>query len=194
MSVDGLSGENAQAIGNLLVADSHPAFEAVTKLGSSIDINCRLFVGNLSLQTLEGDLQNHFSAAGVVVNVNLMLDKFTGRSCGFAFVEFGSPEEAQNAAEMFHGKELGGRALTVNIARPREERPPGGGGGFRGGASGGGGFRGGGGGGGYQGDRGGGWRGDRGGGERGGDRGGWRGDRGSGRGGDQWAGDGGDRY
>jgi cold-inducible RNA-binding protein len=156
-----------RAIGNLPVADSHPAFEAVTKFGSSMDNNCRLFVGNLSFQTLEGDLQNHFSAAGVVVNVNLMLDKFTGRSRGFAFVEFGSPEEAQKAAEMFHGKELGGRALTVNIARPREERPPGGGGGFRGGASGGGGFRSG--------------------GERGGDR-------GSGRGGDQWAGDGGDRY
>jgi RNA recognition motif-containing protein len=202
VSVDGLSGEIAQAISNLPVADSHPAFEAVTKLGSSMDNNCRLFVGNLSFQTLEGDLQNHFSAAGTVVNVNLMLDKFTGRSRGFAFVEFGSPEEAQKAAEMFNGQELGGRALTVNIARPREERPPGGGGGFRGSGSAGG-FRGGG-GGGYRGDRGGGdrggggggggWRGDRGGGDRGGDRGGWRGERGSGRGGDQWAGDGGDRY
>lgn len=139
-------------------------------------------MGNLSYQTLERDLQDHFSAAGVVVNVNLMLDKFTGRSRGFAFVEFSTPEEAQKAVDMFHGKDLGGRALTVNIARPREERPPGGGGGgFRGGGGGGGGYRGdrgGGGGGGYRGDRGdrgdrGGWRGERGGGE-----GGWRGDRG----------------
>ncbi len=193
------SAELPQAISNLPVAGSHPAFGAVAKFGSSMDNNCRLFVGNLSFQTLEGDLQNHFSAAGVVVNVNLMLDKFTGRSRGFAFIEFGSPEEAQNAVEMLNGKELGGRALTVNIARPREERPAGGRGGFRGGGGGGGGYRGGGsgGGGGYRGDRGGGgggggggWRGDRG--DRG-DRGGWRGERG-GRGGDQWSGDGGERY
>jgi RNA recognition motif-containing protein len=140
------------------------------------DSNSRLFVGNLSYQTLERDLQDHFSAAGVVTNVNLMLDKFTGKSRGFAFVEFSTPEEANKAVEMFHGKDLGGRALTVNIARPREERPPGGGG-FRGGGGGGGG-RGdyGGGGGGWRGDRGG----DRGGGGGGGGGGGWRGDRGGG--------------
>jgi RNA recognition motif-containing protein len=142
----------------------------------------RLFVGNLSYQTMERDIQDHFAAAGVVLNVNLMLDKFTGRSRGFAFVEFSTSEEAQRAVDLFHGKELGGRALTVNIARPREERPPreGGGGGFRGGG-GGGGFRGGGGGGGG---------GFRGGGDRGGDRGGggggggggWRGGRGEDRG------------
>ncbi len=146
-------------------------------------------MGNLSFQTMERDLQDHFSAAGVVTNVNLMLDKFTGKSRGFAFVEFSTPEEAQKAAEMFNGKELGGRSLTVNIARPREERPPGGGGGgYRGGGGGGGGGYGGGGGGGYRGDRGGGeggggggWRGDRGGGDRGGGGGGgWRGDRGGG--------------
>ncbi|HTH45974.1 MAG TPA: RNA-binding protein [Candidatus Limnocylindria bacterium] len=147
-----------------------------------MDTNSRLFVGNLSFQTMERDLQDHFSAAGVVTNVNLMLDKFTGKSRGFAFVEFSTPEEAQKAAEMFNGKELGGRSLTVNIARPREERPPGGGG-YRGGGGGGGGY--GGGGGGYRGDRGGGdgggWRGDRGGGDRGGGGGGgWRGDRGGG--------------
>lgn len=98
----------------------------------------RLFVGNLSYQTLENELQEHFSQAGVVTSVNLMLDKFTGKSRGFAFVEYGSAEEANRAVEMFHGKDLGGRALTVNIARPREERPPrsgggGGGGGYRGG-------------------------------------------------------------
>ncbi len=138
-----------------------------------MDNNSRLFVGNLSFQTLERDLQDHFSAAGVVTNVNLMLDKFTGKSRGFAFVEFNTPDEANNAVEMLQGKELGGRALTVNIARPREDRPPGGGGGFRG-DRGPGGEGGGGGGGGWRGDRGGsggsggggGWRGDRGGGDR----------------------------
>ena len=84
----------------------------------------RLFVGNLSYQTLESDLQEYFSQAGVVTSVNLMLDKFTGKSRGFAFVEYGTSEEANKAVEMFHNKELQGRALTVNIARPREERPP----------------------------------------------------------------------
>src|SRR5436190_4302724 len=104
----------------------------------------RLFVGNLSYQTMENDLQEYFSQAGVVTSVNLMLDKFTGKSRGFAFIEFSTSEEANKAVEMFHGKELQGRALTVNIARPREERAPrsggggGGGGGYRGGREGGG--------------------------------------------------------
>lgn len=114
----------------------------------------RLFVGNLSYQTLENDLQDLFSQAGAVSSVNLMFDKFTGKSRGFAFVEFASAEEAAKAVEMFHNKEFQGRALTVNVARPREERAPREGG-----------YRGGGGGG----DRGG-YRGDRG--SRGGDRGG----------------------
>ena len=97
----------------------------------------RLFVGNLSYQTMENDLQEYFSQAGVVSSVNLMLDKFTGKSRGFAFIEFASQEEANKAVEMFHNKEFQGRQLTVNIARPREERAPrsgggGGGGGWRG--------------------------------------------------------------
>jgi RNA recognition motif-containing protein len=108
----------------------------------------RLFVGNLAYQTMDNDLQDYFSQAGVVSSVNVMLDKFTGKSRGFAFVEMGSADEANKAVEMFHGKEFQGRQLTVNIARPREDRPPRGGGG-------------GGGGGGYRGDRG--DRGDRGG-------------------------------
>lgn len=101
----------------------------------------RLFVGNLSYQTLEQDLQEYFSQAGSVTSVNLMFDKFTGKSRGFAFVELASPEEANKAVEMFNGKELQGRALTVNVARPREDRPRsggGGGGGYRGGGGGGG--------------------------------------------------------
>lgn len=83
----------------------------------------RLFVGNLSYQTLENDLQDYFSQAGVVTSVNLMLDKMTGRSRGFAFVEFATAEEASKAVEQFHNQDFQGRALTVNVARPREERP-----------------------------------------------------------------------
>jgi len=84
----------------------------------------RLFVGNLSFQTMENDLQDYFSQAGVVTSVNLMLDKMTGRSRGFAFVEYSTPEEAAKAVEQFHNKEFQGRVLTVNVARPREERAP----------------------------------------------------------------------
>jgi RNA recognition motif-containing protein len=84
----------------------------------------RLFVGNLSYQTMENDLQDYFSQAGVVTSVNLMLDKMTGKSRGFAFVEFANQDEANKAIEQFHNKEFQGRPLTVNIARPREERPP----------------------------------------------------------------------
>ena len=84
----------------------------------------RLFVGNLSFQTGENDLQDHFAKAGAVTSVNLMLDKMTGRSRGFAFVEFSTPEEAQKAIEQFHDKDFQGRKITVNIARPREERAP----------------------------------------------------------------------
>ncbi len=84
----------------------------------------RLFVGNLSYQTMENDLQDYFAQAGVVTSVNLMLDKVTGKSRGFAFVEYATAEEANKAVEQFHNKEFQGRALTVNVARPREERPP----------------------------------------------------------------------
>jgi RNA recognition motif-containing protein len=83
----------------------------------------RLFVGNLSYRTMENDLQDFFSQAGVVNSVSIMYDKFTGRSRGFAFVEYASSDEANKAVEMFHGQEFQGRALTVNVARPREERP-----------------------------------------------------------------------
>src|SRR6267154_6593319 len=86
----------------------------------------RLFVGNLSYQTAENDLEDYFSQAGAVTSVNLMLDKVTGKSRGFAFVEYATAEEANKAVEEFHNKEFQGRALTVNIARPREERPSGG--------------------------------------------------------------------
>src|SRR5258707_1391245 len=84
----------------------------------------RLFVGNLSYNTIENDIQDLFGQAGNVTSVNLMMDKFTGKSRGFAFVEFGTSEEAIKAVEMFNGKDHQGRPLTVNIARPREERAP----------------------------------------------------------------------
>ena len=84
----------------------------------------RLFVGNLSYQTTENDLQDYFSPAGVVTSVNLMMDKVTGKSRGFAFIEFATPEEASKAVEQFHNQEFQGRTLTVNVARPREKRAP----------------------------------------------------------------------
>jgi cold-inducible RNA-binding protein len=93
----------------------------------------RLFVGNLPFTTTENDLQGHFAQAGSVVAINIMQDRATGRSRGFAFVEMASPEDATKAITMFHQKEFQGRPLTVNEARPREERPEGGhgGGGYR---------------------------------------------------------------
>jgi len=82
----------------------------------------RLFVGNLSFQTTESDLQDYFGQIGPVKSASLMMDKITGRSRGFGFVEFASPDDAKKAVEQLHNKEFQGRALTVNIARPREER------------------------------------------------------------------------
>lgn len=90
-------------------------------------MSTKLFVGNLSFKTTENDLQEAFAAHGSVVEANLMMDRMTGRSRGFAFVTYSTPEEAQKAIDAMHGAQLDGRALTVNIARPREERPPGGG-------------------------------------------------------------------
>lgn len=113
-------------------------------------MNNKLFVGNLSYNTTENELQDAFSAHGTVLEANLMVDRVSGRPRGFGFVTFSSPEEAQKAVDAMNGAQLGGRPLTVNIARPREDRPPGGGGGGggygggRGGRGGGGGYGGGG--------------------------------------------------
>jgi cold-inducible RNA-binding protein len=92
-------------------------------------MSSKLFVGNLSFNTTENDLQDAFAAHGTVLETNLMMDRATGRPRGFGFVTMGSPEEAQKAIDAMNGKDLGGRALTVNVAKPREERPGGGGGG-----------------------------------------------------------------
>src|SRR5467141_1267522 len=101
-------------------------------------MSTKLFVGNLSFNTTENDLQDAFAAHGTVVEANLMMDRMSGRPRGFAFITMSTPEEAQKAIDALNGKELAGRAITVNIARPREERPGGGGGGGRRGGGGGG--------------------------------------------------------
>ena len=88
----------------------------------------KLFVGNLSFNTTEKDLQDAFAAFGTVTETNLMMDRVTSRPRGFAFITMGTPEEAQNAISGLNGKQLDGRALTVNVAKPREERSGGGGG------------------------------------------------------------------
>ena len=107
-------------------------------------MNNKLFVGNLSFNTTENDLQDAFAAHGTVMEVNLMMDRMTGKSRGFAFVTMDSDNSAQAAIGALHGKNVGGRDLTVNVARPREERPRGGGGGggYGGGGGGGGEHRG----------------------------------------------------
>jgi RNA recognition motif-containing protein len=91
----------------------------------------KLFVGNLSFQTTENDLQDAFAAFGTVTEANLMMDRATGRARGFGFVTMSTAEEAQKAIEGMNGKSIDGRALTVNLAKPREERSGGGGGGGR---------------------------------------------------------------
>ena len=117
----------------------------------------KLYVGNLSFQTTSQDLQDFFAQAGTVESASVITDRDTGQSKGFAFVEMSTDEEAAAAIEQFNGRELDGRMLRVNEARPRESRPGGGGGrGFGGG--GGGGNRGGYGGGGNRGGGGGGNR------------------------------------
>src|SRR5207249_11641435 len=104
----------------------------------------KLYVGNLSYSMTDAELQTLFEQFGQVQSVQLIMDRDTGRSKGFGFVEMSSPQEAQAAIDGLNGKEIGGRQLTVNEARPREDRGGGGGGGGgggRGGYGGGGGRR-----------------------------------------------------
>jgi RNA recognition motif-containing protein len=122
----------------------------------------KLYVGNLSFKTTGDDLRTYFSQAGTVESASVIEDRETGRSRGFGFVEMATAEDAAAAIEQFNGKELDGRALTVNEAKPKTDRGGRGGGG--GGGGGRGGYGGGGGGGGRDRDRGGyGGGGDRGG-------------------------------
>jgi len=92
----------------------------------------RLYVGNLPYSVVDSNLIDHFSQAGSVVDAKVVNDRETGRSRGFGFVEMGSAEEAQKAIEMFNGKDMDGRNLVVNEARPREDRGGGGRGGYGG--------------------------------------------------------------
>ncbi|SMP39181.1 RNA recognition motif domain-containing protein [Desulfonatronum lacustre] len=102
----------------------------------------KLYVGNLSYSTTEDDLHALFSDAGSVQSVAVIKDRDSGRSKGFGFVEMSSDEDAQKAIDLFHGTDYQGRPLTVNVARPREDRPRfDGGGGGKGRRSGGGGGR-----------------------------------------------------
>ena len=95
----------------------------------------KLFVGNLSFSMTEDELRDLFSQAGTVQSATIIMDKMSGRSKGFAFVEMSSDEEANAAIEMYNGKDVGGRNIVVNEARPMEKRDDRGG--FRGGNSGG---------------------------------------------------------
>ena len=128
-------------------------------------MSVKLYVGNLPFSMTENDLTDLFAQAGNVARVQMINDRVTGRPRGFGFVEMGTAEEAQAAIAKFHGQEINGRALTVNEARPMEQREGGGGGGGGGGGYGGGGFGGG------QGPRSGGGGGGRGRGGPGGNRG-----------------------
>jgi RNA recognition motif-containing protein len=92
-------------------------------------MEAKLYVGNLPYTTVDADLQTLFSQAGTVKSAQVIRDRASGRSKGFGFVEMSSSDEAQSAITMFHGKDYSGRPLTVNLARPREDRPGGGGGG-----------------------------------------------------------------
>ncbi len=92
----------------------------------------KLFVGNLSFNTTENDLQDAFAAHGTVLETNLMTDRVSGRPRGFGFITMSTPAEAQNAIDALNGQQVDGRTLTVNIAKPREERT--GGRGFGGGS------------------------------------------------------------
>jgi hypothetical protein len=144
-------------------------------LEESLSMGKKLYVGNLPYSVRDGDLEQAFGQFGSVTSAKVMMERDTGRSKGFGFVEMGSDEEAQSAINGMNGQPLGGRSVVVNEARPMEERPPrSGGGGFGGGGGrregGGGGYGGGGGGGGYGGGGGGGGGGYGGGGGGGGRR------------------------
>lgn len=89
-----------------------------------MDAQFKVFVGSLPFSTTDEELRGHFAAAGAVTSARVIMDKMTGRSRGFGFVEFGSAEEMQNAVKMFDGSSMGGRTIVVNEAKPMEPRAP----------------------------------------------------------------------
>jgi cold-inducible RNA-binding protein len=136
-------------------SDSQLLFIPKEGKGISISMSTKLYVGNLAFETTSQELQQMFAQAGTVESASVVEDRDTGRSRGFGFVEMATKEEATAAIDQFNGKEVGGRALKVNEARPRENRGGGGGGGrgFGGNRGGFGGNRGGGGGGNHRSNR-----------------------------------------
>lgn len=86
-------------------------------------MSTKLFVGNLDFNITQTILQDAFAAYGTVIEANVVMDRITGRPRGFAFITMGSPDEAQKAIDGLNGTEIGGRAVNVNVARPREARP-----------------------------------------------------------------------
>src|SRR5579864_7575995 len=111
---------------NPMVGNSFGAIGLV--LSNITNMSNKLFVGNLSFNTTENDLQDAFAAHGTVLEANLMVDRMSGRPRGFGFVTMSTPEEAQKAIDALNNASLDGRNITVNVARPREERSGGGGG------------------------------------------------------------------
>lgn len=106
-------------------------FEKVDAMHYSFSFNTmaqKLYVGGLPYSTTDQELADAFAACGSVTSATIVTDRMTGRSRGFGFVEMSTEAEANAAIDMWHGKEFGGRMLTVNIARPKEDRPAGGGG------------------------------------------------------------------
>ena len=103
---------------NLRLIHSHGAFFERLKMSN------KLYVGNLTYSVRDDDLQQQFSAFGQVQSAKVMMERDTGRSKGFGFVEMSNSQEAEAAIQGLHGKNMGGRDLTVNIARPMEARPP----------------------------------------------------------------------
>jgi cold-inducible RNA-binding protein len=143
-------GESSVELGSVMILDpmvGNSLAKALVSVGQQEHhMSNKLYVGNLSYNTTETQLREAFSAHGVVAEVNLMMDRATGRPRGFGFITMNTPEEAQAAIEALNGKSIDGRDLTVNLARPREERSGGGGGGggrreYGGGGGGGGGGR-----------------------------------------------------
>ena len=107
---------------NAVFSNSGTVWKARDSQKRKHHMSSKLFVGNLSFNTTENDLQDAFAAHGTVLETNLMMDRATGRPRGFGFVTMSSPEEAQKAIDALNGADLDGRNLTVNEARPREER------------------------------------------------------------------------
>src|SRR5687767_266273 len=115
-------------IRNPMVGNSLSNGQSVYRTSQNNMSNNKLFVGNLSFNTTENDLQDMFAAHGNVLEANLMMDRESGRPRGFGFVTMGTAEEAAAAMNALNGKSVDNRALTVNVAKPREERTGGGGG------------------------------------------------------------------